>query len=46
MTGPVLRANAAPVKSEVLDKALASNAPAVVEVIGDVDAMSERAWRP
>jgi acetolactate synthase-1/2/3 large subunit len=29
-----------------LDKALASNAPAVVEVISDVDAMSKRAWRP
>jgi acetolactate synthase-1/2/3 large subunit len=27
-----------------LDKALASNAPAVVEVISDVDAMSKRAW--
>jgi len=29
-----------------LDKALASNCPAVVEVISDVDAMSKRAWRP
>ena len=29
-----------------LDKALSSNAPAVVEVISDVDAMSKRAWRP
>ncbi len=29
-----------------LDKALASNCPAVVEVISDVDAMSRRAWRP
>jgi len=29
-----------------LDKALASNSPAVVEVISDVDAMSKRAWRP
>src|SRR3989441_249698 len=29
-----------------LDKALASNCPAVVEVISDVDAMSQRAWRP
>jgi acetolactate synthase-1/2/3 large subunit len=29
-----------------LDKALASNAPAIVEVISDVDAMSKRAWRP
>lgn len=27
-----------------LDKALSSNAPAVVEVISDVDAMSKRAW--
>jgi acetolactate synthase I/II/III large subunit len=27
-----------------LEKALASNAPAVVEVISDVDAMSKRAW--
>jgi acetolactate synthase-1/2/3 large subunit len=27
-----------------LDKALAANAPAVVEVISDVDAMSKRAW--
>jgi thiamine pyrophosphate-dependent acetolactate synthase large subunit-like protein len=26
--------------------ALASNAPAVVEVISDVDAMAQRAWRP
>ncbi|MGH2394191.1 MAG: thiamine pyrophosphate-binding protein, partial [Candidatus Limnocylindria bacterium] len=29
-----------------LDKALASNCPAVVEVISDVDAMAKRAWRP
>lgn len=29
-----------------LDKALASDCPAVVEVISDVDAMSKRAWRP
>jgi acetolactate synthase-1/2/3 large subunit len=29
-----------------LEKALASNSPAVVEVISDVDAMSQRAWRP
>ncbi len=29
-----------------LDKALSSNAPVVVEVISDVDAMSKRAWRP
>jgi thiamine pyrophosphate-dependent acetolactate synthase large subunit-like protein len=29
-----------------LDKALASDCPAVVEVISDVDAMSRRAWRP
>lgn len=29
-----------------LEKALASNSPAVVEVISDVDAMSKRAWRP
>jgi acetolactate synthase-1/2/3 large subunit len=29
-----------------LEKALASSAPAVVEVISDVDAMSARAWRP
>jgi acetolactate synthase I/II/III large subunit len=29
-----------------LDKALASNSPAVVEVVSDVDAMSKRAWRP
>jgi acetolactate synthase I/II/III large subunit len=29
-----------------LDKALSSNAPAVVEVISDVEAMSKRAWRP
>jgi len=29
-----------------LDKALASNCPAVVEVISDVDAMSKRAWTP
>jgi acetolactate synthase-1/2/3 large subunit len=29
-----------------LDKALAGNAPAVVEVISDVDAMSKRAWTP
>ena len=29
-----------------LDKALASNSPAIVEVISDVDAMSKRAWRP
>ena len=29
-----------------LDKALAANSPAVVEVISDVDAMSKRAWRP
>jgi len=29
-----------------LDKALSSNAPAVVEVLSDVDAMSKRAWRP
>ncbi len=29
-----------------LDKALASNAPAVVEVVSDVDAMARRAWRP
>src|SRR5262245_19092227 len=29
-----------------LEKALASNAPAVVEVISDVDAMAKRAWRP
>jgi thiamine pyrophosphate-dependent acetolactate synthase large subunit-like protein len=27
-----------------LDKALASSAPAVVEVLSDVDAMSKRAW--
>ena len=31
---------------KALDKALASNCPAVVEVISDVDAMSKRAWRP
>jgi acetolactate synthase-1/2/3 large subunit len=29
-----------------LEKALASNAPAVVEVVSDVDAMAQRAWRP
>jgi acetolactate synthase-1/2/3 large subunit len=29
-----------------LDKALASSAPAVVEVVSDVDAMAARAWRP
>jgi acetolactate synthase-1/2/3 large subunit len=29
-----------------LDKAQASNCPAVVEVISDVDAMAKRAWRP
>jgi len=29
-----------------LEKALASNAPAVVEVVSDVDAMAMRAWRP
>jgi acetolactate synthase I/II/III large subunit len=29
-----------------LDKALASSAPAVVEVLSDVDAMSKRAWTP
>ena len=29
-----------------LEKALASNSPAVVEVISDVDAMAKRAWRP
>jgi acetolactate synthase-1/2/3 large subunit len=29
-----------------LEKALGSNAPAVVEVISDVDAMAKRAWRP
>jgi len=29
-----------------LDKALASNSPAVVEVLSDVDAMAKRAWRP
>ena len=29
-----------------LDKALASNSPAVVEVVSDVDAMAKRAWRP
>ena len=29
-----------------LEKALASNAPAVVEVVSDVDAMAKRAWRP
>jgi acetolactate synthase-1/2/3 large subunit len=29
-----------------LEKALASNSPAVVEVVSDVDAMSQRAWRP
>jgi len=28
-----------------LEKALASNSPVVVEVISDVDAMSQRAWR-
>ena len=28
-----------------LEKALASNAPAVVEVVSDVDAMAQRAWR-
>jgi acetolactate synthase-1/2/3 large subunit len=27
-----------------LDKALASNAPAIVEVVSDIDAMSKRAW--
>jgi acetolactate synthase I/II/III large subunit len=29
-----------------LEKAQASNCPAVVEVISDVDAMAKRAWRP
>ncbi len=29
-----------------LEKALAANCPAVVEVISDVDAMAKRAWRP
>ena len=29
-----------------LEKALGANAPVVVEVISDVDAMSKRAWRP
>ena len=29
-----------------LDKALASSAPAVVEVVSDVEAMAKRAWRP
>jgi acetolactate synthase I/II/III large subunit len=29
-----------------LEKALGAHAPVVVEVISDVDAMSERAWRP
>src|SRR5262249_55054030 len=29
-----------------LEKALASNAPVVVEVVSDVDAMARRAWRP
>lgn len=29
-----------------LEKALASNCPAVVEVVSDVDAMSKRAWTP
>ncbi|HKB36020.1 MAG TPA: thiamine pyrophosphate-binding protein, partial [Gemmataceae bacterium] len=29
-----------------LDKALAASAPAVVEVISDIDAMAKRAWRP
>jgi acetolactate synthase-1/2/3 large subunit len=29
-----------------LDKALASNSPAVVEVVSDIDAMAKRAWRP
>jgi acetolactate synthase-1/2/3 large subunit len=29
-----------------LEKALASNAPAVIEVVSDVDAMAKRAWRP
>ena len=29
-----------------LEKALASNAPAVIEVLSDVDAMAKRAWRP
>jgi thiamine pyrophosphate-dependent acetolactate synthase large subunit-like protein len=29
-----------------LEKALHSNSPAVVEVISDVDAMPQRAWRP
>lgn len=29
-----------------LEKALASNCPAVVEILSDVDAMSKRAWTP
>ena len=29
-----------------LEKALAASCPAVVEVISDVDAMANRAWRP
>ena len=29
-----------------LEKALASNSPAVVEIISDVEAMAKRAWRP
>jgi acetolactate synthase-1/2/3 large subunit len=29
-----------------LEKALGANAPVVVEVVSDVDAMSKRAWRP
>jgi acetolactate synthase-1/2/3 large subunit len=29
-----------------LEKALSSNAPAVIEVVSDVDAMAKRAWRP
>ena len=29
-----------------LDKALAATCPVVVEVISDVDATAERAWRP
>ena len=29
-----------------LDKALAADSPAVVEVISDIDAMAQRAWRP
>jgi len=29
-----------------LEKALAANCPAVVEVISDVDAMAKRAWKP